>query len=83
MNDQQVIIVPSIITVNKTITIVTISIQNIVLYESVSCRAILMSDTDIYSVQTINITGEDYKKWGNDDTYIENFVLNTLGFTRI
>jgi len=82
MNDQQVTIVPSVVTVNRTITSVKISIQSMVLYESVTCRAILMAGNDIYSVQNVVISGEDYKNWGNDDTYIENFVLNVLGFTR-
>ena len=79
MTDQQIIIVPSI--VNTTITSVKIRIENIVLYESVSICVMLMADTSVYSVQTINISGEDYKKWADDDTYIEKFVLNALGFT--
>lgn len=34
-------------------------------------------------VKNILMEGEDYAKWGNDDQYIVNFVIQSLGFTPI
>jgi len=31
----------------------------------------------------ITITGDDYAGWGNDDTYIVDYVLRKFGLTRL
>ena len=34
----------------------------------------------MYSKQ-ITMSGDDYKNWGNDDNYVQQFVAKQLGFT--
>ena len=34
----------------------------------------------MYSKQ-ITMSGDDYKKWGNDDEYVQQYVAKQLGFT--
>jgi len=36
-------------------------------------------DSNIVDVKMIRIDGDEYKAWGNDDTYIENIVFEKLG----
>ena len=45
--------------------------------------AVTIRQGDVY-VNTIafHIEGEDYNKWGNDDTYLENYILEKLGLTK-
>ena len=32
--------------------------------------------------KNVELKGEDYKLWGADDTFIENFVLQQLNFEK-
>jgi len=34
----------------------------------------------IVNVQTMELIGEDYTNWGNDDNYVINYVVQKLGF---
>jgi hypothetical protein len=34
----------------------------------------------IVNVQTMELTGQDYTNWGNDDNYVINYVAQKLGF---
>lgn len=45
--------------------------------------AVTTRQGDVY-VNTVafHIEGEDYNKWGNDDTYLENYILEKLGLTK-
>jgi hypothetical protein len=33
-------------------------------------------------IKMIIIEGEEYKKWGNDDSYLENLIYSKLGLTK-
>lgn len=32
-------------------------------------------------VKEVCISGDDYQAWGNDDSYVENYICNALGLT--
>lgn len=51
------------------------------LYKSVSFTVFLTFQGKQVSSKQITISGEDYKNWGNDDSYLINFVAKQLGFT--
>lgn len=67
----------------STITNLNMKIASLILNTSVQVLAVAV-DTEgnyVYN-EVINIEGEDYKNWGSDDTYLENFVLAKLGLTK-
>lgn len=45
-----------------------------------SCCLFSTTDQTIDYVQVV-MEGDDYNKWGNDDTYLINFLNTKLGFT--
>lgn len=76
-------VVSSPFTKNYTVTNVHIRVMNLVLYKSVNVHALLMdNDTHIES-KMFKIENEDYTNWGNDDSYITNYVLAKLGLTKL
>ena len=70
-------------TYTKTMIInnITIRTNRLSLFNSISLGVTLFSDNILVENKIIDITGEDYANWGNDDQYIVNFVLNKLGLT--
>ena len=40
---------------------------------------LLDADNKIVKIEQVVLTGDDYKNWGNDDTYVNIFVCNKLG----
>jgi hypothetical protein len=71
-------------TLSKTSVIDNISIRvlYIELFKSVTVGAMLMSKNICVDNKHFTISGDDYKKWGNDDNYITNYVLDALNATR-
>jgi len=64
----------------KTVTSFSVNVNNIVLFQSATLNVRLFDENNNYiSTQLINISGEDYTNWGNDDTYIANYVAQNLG----
>jgi hypothetical protein len=60
-----------------------ISVMNIVLFNSVSVQAVLFdADNNYIDTKIIVIKDADYLNWGNDDSYIVNYVLNELNLTQ-
>lgn len=49
---------------------------------SVSVNVILKNNDSFINSVNYDISGQEYDDWGNDDTYIENLVLQKLGLTR-
>lgn len=50
------------------------------LNESVTFTVFLTNKGQHMYSRQITIGGDDYKKWGNDDDYVKNFVAKQLGF---
>jgi hypothetical protein len=61
---------------------VEIRIINLSLGNYVDVNAVLKQDNNFISSQNFRIQGEEYTNWGNDDTYLENLILQKLGLTR-
>jgi len=49
---------------------------------SVSVNVILKNNDSFINSVNYDISGQEYEDWGNNDTYIENLVLQKLGLTR-
>ena len=72
---------PSTITDVKTVSGFRVSISNLELFTSVSLRVELIGELgNLLDIRYVNITGDDYQKWNNDDQYIINTVAQRLGF---
>jgi hypothetical protein len=39
-------------------------------------------DNILVGTSMYNISGDEYKAWGNNDTYLEDIILNKLGLIR-
>lgn len=61
---------------------VEMRVINLSLGKYVDVNAILKQDSNFVSSQNFRIQGEEYDNWGNDDTYLENLILQKLGLTR-
>jgi hypothetical protein len=77
-------IVPVDKTTTKTITKFTLDISQMTLNESATFRVSLFDANNNY-IDATNVTleGQAYLDWGNDDTYIINYVATELGFTLV
>jgi hypothetical protein len=77
-------IVPVDKTTTKTITKFTLDISKMTLNESATFRVSLFDANNNY-IDATNVTleGQAYLDWGNDDTYIINYVATELGFTLV
>ena len=53
----------------------------ITLNSSVSFNVFVLSNNNVVYTRQMTLSGDDYKNWGNDDTYLINYVANQLGFT--
>jgi hypothetical protein len=85
MNSESTInVVPQPQTTVKTVTSFSINVVNFVLFQSVTLNVMLFDENkNFISVQIIDITGEDYTKWGSNDDYIINYVAQKLGLQTI
>jgi hypothetical protein len=63
------------------ITSFTVSIYQVVLFVKARLTVALYDNGTFISVKDIDIEGEDYLQWPQDDNYIINYVCNKLGFT--
>ncbi len=72
-----------IITVKK-ITSITIRIVNLVLFTSVTVSVNLFNESGyVCDTRTLDITGEEYLAWNNNDEYLVDLVCSKLGLTPI
>lgn len=57
---------------------------NVVLNEKAFVKVSFFEDVEVFiplDTQIIIIEGDEYKRWGNDDSYIKNLVFSKLGIT--
>ena len=59
-----------------------INILKIDLFKGMTLTVNLLSNNKIIDTKIMNITGDEYTNWGNDDNYIINLVLSKLNLTR-
>ncbi len=64
------------------ITTIQVRVTNINLFKNVNINVTLKSNNNFVDVKSYILEGADYTNWGNDDTYIVNYVLNKLGLTQ-
>ena len=77
-------ITPCDIITTKTITSFKIDRIEITLFKSAILTVILLDSANaILDVKFVNMTGEDYAKWNADDTYVIEFIKNSLGFSSV
>jgi len=77
-------IAPCHVVTTKTITTFKIDRIEISLFKSAIITVILFDSTgSLLDVKFVNITGEDYSKWSADDTYVVEFVKQSLGFSSV
>ena len=61
-------------------TSMSLKVVQFVLFTSVIVHATLFDDDKVIVLSTnIEISGDDYLSWANDDTYIYNYVATKLG----
>ena len=83
MDIEQISVNPTTLTNTFIISNISIEIFRLVLNSFVEVRVLQRTSTgDLHKDDNIKIEGDDYKKWGNDDSYISTFVLNKLGYTK-
>jgi hypothetical protein len=61
---------------------IQINILKIELFVGITLSVNLLSNNKIIDSKIMNITGDEYNNWANDDTYIINLVLSKLNLTR-
>ena len=69
----------------KTTKISSIEIKDctVILNKSARIQVILYNEKkNIVAIKNVELKGEDYKLWGADDTFIENFVLQQLNYEK-
>ena len=80
MNSQTINIVPQDQTTVKTIESFSVTVVDFVLFQKVTLNVKLFDkNNNFISVQTIEVSGDDYTNWGSNDTYITNYVAQKLG----
>jgi hypothetical protein len=63
-----------------TATSMTFKVIQVVLFTSVIIHVTLFDDDKVIVLSTnIEISGEDYLNWANDDNYIHDYVTRKLG----
>jgi hypothetical protein len=71
------------ITVN-TAKLVEMRVQNLNIGISVEVNCMIKDENgNIFQVQNVTLSGEEYDNWGNSDVYLVTTVLSKLGMTSI
>lgn len=64
------------------ITSFEVSIRNIQLNTSAMIEVRLFNDkNELFKIEILNLEGDDYKLWSNDDSFIYSYVANKLNLT--
>ncbi len=75
---------PCDIVTTKTITSFKIDRIEITLFKSAIITVILLDSAgSLLDVKFINMNGEDYAKWNEDDSYVIDFIKQSLGFSSV
>ena len=79
MTENKIKIETKEVAVINNITSITIQVVNIILNTSALLIVVLYDDNDkCISAVNLELTGDDYSNWGNDDTYLLTYVCNKL-----
>jgi hypothetical protein len=62
---------------------IKINVNIMILFQSVSLIVNLFHNKQLIDNAYLELTGDDYTNWGNDDQYIIDYVLNKLNFTQL
>ena len=82
-NNSSVDVQPSPFVTSATISNIEIRVMNVNLFTSVNVNVVLFDANKNYiDSKTYLLEGTDYTNWGNDDIYIQNYVLAKLGLTK-
>jgi hypothetical protein len=58
------------------------TVQSFQLNTQVTFNVILMDQNGTpLSVSQVSLSGDDYKAWGQNDSYVENYICSSLGLT--
>ena len=77
-----VIVVPKETTITKTIGSMSISITNITVGQSATFNVLLFEPAgQLIRCDQQTLSGADYEAWGNNDSYVTNYMLNLYGLT--
>ena len=83
-NNSKVPITPFDQVTTKVICSFSVYVNNLVLNTSATLAVQLYDQTGmLVDVKLLEITGEDYTNWGNNDEYIINYVAQKMGFNII
>lgn len=83
MNNTNVNVEQTVLQRNYTIDSVSIRVIDYQLNSSVTVQVYINDiSNNVIDIQTIKIEGEEYDNWGSDDSYLENLVLQKLGYER-
>lgn len=64
------------------ITSMTVRVMRFDLFKGASLYVSLLDENgNGVDSQMVEISGDDYKNWGGDDTFIYNYIAKKLGFT--
>lgn len=84
MADNKTKIQPKEVAVINNITSITIQVSSIILNTSAVLLVSLYDESDKYiSTVNLDLKGEDYSNWGNDDIYLLDYVSNKLNIIPI
>ena len=80
MSTKTLLIEPFEYVKRMTATSMSLKVVQFVLFTSVIVHATLFDDDNVIVLSTnVDISGDDYTAWANDDTYIYNYVASKLG----
>lgn len=84
MADNKNKIEPKEVAVINKITSITIQVSSIIFNKSALLLVSLYDENDKYiSTVNIDLAGDDYANWGNDDAYLLQYVSNKLNIVPI
>jgi hypothetical protein len=84
MNSTIVNVLPKDYITTYTASTVELRVTDLVINSSVTVNVLIKdSNGNIFQVQNITLSGEEYNNWGNSDTYLVNTVLSKLGLTPV
>ena len=82
MSESNQNIQPTIQTTSVTITSFTVEINKLILFTSANFRVLLRNvEGNVVNIVFVNMLGDDYARWSNNDEYVYQFIAEQLGFT--
>lgn len=77
--DTQINVEPKDVTNTRTISYITIEVTNVVLFTSATIYVKSYdSSKGFIQLDILNLVGDDYTNWSNNDDYITNYVYTAL-----